>query len=382
MNNLLEKPMTTLIYNSNYLADLIYQTNITFTKQIPKAGVNIANNKINMKINPEFWVTLTTLEQIAVLEHECFHLLMNHIPRFIEVFGKNSKQMKNANIAMDLAINQYINNLPEFVVTFEKMQKHFPDIKPKETWEYYYDFFKSKAESGEMQKGEGDGCFDSFDDHSDWGDSDISPETAKEIIKDAVNKAKDSFEANRGIISGHLQTLIDTLNYVPKNWKSDIRMFVAKTQEIVIESSRKVRNRRYGIVFPGEKKESLLHLALVVDTSGSISEDQLAQFGAEIDNISDHAIITLMEADSEVKSIKRYKKGQKFEITGRGGTAYQPALDKAKELDIDGLIYFGDMDNFGEVLTKPKYPVLWAIVGNQDAPATWGKRTKIEVTKK
>lgn len=382
MDNRLEKAMTVLIYNNNYMADLIYQTHITFTKSMPTACVQIKNNKILMKINPDFWDTMTTLEQIAVLEHECYHLLNNHIPRFIEIFGNTSKQMSNANIAMDLAINQYISNLPAQCIDFDEFKKHLPDILPKETWEHYYAFFKDQIEKGNIKESEdGNGLFSSFDDH-DWGDCDCSAETAKEVIKDAVNKAKDSHAQRGGRISGDMQTLIDTLNYVPKNWKSDIRMFVAKTQNIKIEQNRKVRNRRYGVIFPGEKKESVLHLALAVDTSGSISEEQLSQFGAEIDKVADFAQVTVIEADSEVKNVYLYKKGQKFSVSGRGGTAYQPALDKAKDLDVDGLIYFGDMDNFEEELIKPKYPVLWAIVGDQKPPATWGRQTKIEVRTK
>jgi predicted metal-dependent peptidase len=67
-------------------------------------------------------------------------------------------------------------------------------------------------------------------------------------------------------------------------------------------------------------------------------------------------------------------------VKGRGGTAYQPAFDFFNKIEIDGMIYFGDMDCFDtEEIKKPKYPVMWAIVGNQAPPADFGYKTKIEL---
>ena len=67
-------------------------------------------------------------------------------------------------------------------------------------------------------------------------------------------------------------------------------------------------------------------------------------------------------------------------IKGRGGTAYQPAFDyfNASKDCVDGVIYFGDMDS-ADTPTKPSYPVLWAIVGNQNPPCEWGRKTTIEI---
>ena len=40
------------------------------------------------------------------------------------------------------------------------------------------------------------------------------------------------------------------------------------------------------------------------------------------------------------------------------------------------MIYFGDMDS-SDVPEKPKYSVLWAIVGSQNPPVTWGSKIYI-----
>jgi predicted metal-dependent peptidase len=102
---------------------------------------------------------------------------------------------------------------------------------------------------------------------------------------------------------------------------------------------------------------------------------------AEIGNIAKYATITVVEADSEVKNSYVYDPKKTYTVKGRGGTAYQPAFDWFnKQKEIDGVIYLGDMDCFDlEEIKKPKYPVLWAIIGDQNPPVAWGSKTKIEI---
>ena len=161
------------------------------------------------------------------------------------------------------------------------------------------------------------------------------------------------------------------------NWKQQLRRFVANSMEVKIESSRKKRNRRYGIKIPGYVKTEELHIGVAIDTSGSVSNEALSQFMKEIEQIAKYAKVTVVEADAEVKNSYVFKPKKEYNISGRGGTAYQPAFDFFnKEKDIDALIYFGDMDSADQP-SKPKYPVLWAIVGNQQPPGDFGAQIRI-----
>jgi predicted metal-dependent peptidase len=62
---------------------------------------------------------------------------------------------------------------------------------------------------------------------------------------------------------------------------------------------------------------------------------------------------------------------------GRGGTAYQPAITKAVELKVDGIIYMGDADA-ADTPIDPKKPFLWALVRNSPPPAKFGKVIRIK----
>ena len=57
----------------------------------------------------------------------------------------------------------------------------------------------------------------------------------------------------------------------------------------------------------------------------------------------------------------------------------QDAIEKAIELEVDGMIYFGDGDIWSEDVLKPKFPFLWAMVRGNKAPVDWGAVCQVEV---
>jgi predicted metal-dependent peptidase len=118
-----------------------------------------------------------------------------------------------------------------------------------------------------------------------------------------------------------------------------------------------------------------LKLGFLIDTSGSVSDESLSRAFAELDALG-HLVaeITIIEADCTVQNVYKYEKGKTKSVSGRGGTAYQPAIDEAIKRKLNGIIYFGDGDTCGETLQQPKVPFLWLMVNEHcTPPATWGK---------
>ncbi len=389
-----------LLQESRFYGEMVLTMNIRVTHSVPTAGVCI-KDKVELHINPTFFDALTPKERVAVLKHECAHLLNDHIPRSKvlapEAYQKSDKidgiinQMKHyaINIAADAAINPGIPNIGKdciFPSQFGMPNGH--------TMEDYFIALKEQERQGKNPFAHMEGPDDSgsckgtpkktnvtrFDDHPLWSESEGDHETLREKIKQHVKQASKA----AGSVSYSDQVLIDRLLHTPKDWKSDLKRFAAKSMNIILDSSRKKRNRRYGVQYPGNIKVELLHIGVAIDTSGSISEEALTQFMAEIGNIAKYAKVTVLEADAEVKNSYEFDPKKTYAVSGRGGTAYQPAFDYFnKETEVDGVIYMGDMDCFDkEEIKKPAYPVLWAIVGDQDPPVSWGSRTKIEVKRK
>jgi len=205
---------------------------------------------------------------------------------------------------------------------------------------------------------------------------------AKEFAKDIIRKAKELCNKNYGNIPGEVVQQIDELLKTEKPivpWGKVLRMFCASCAESILEYTMKRISKRFDIR-PGTRKGDVLNLAVAVDTSGSISDDQLKLFFNEIRWIwKNGAKITVYEADCNVCA--EYKFSGKFtgKVHGRGGTDLEPVLKKV-EGRYDALIYFTDF--YAPKIDKQyKIPVLWVLtteLEKKDYPYRWGKFVKIE----
>jgi len=374
-----------------FYAEIVAQMRRFNTPSIKTAGVCIKDD-IELHINNDWFETLPIEQRAGVLKHECEHILRDHIVRLKEIapyiYTKtddlaqnimNNMKHQSLNIAADCAVNSNINpkELPEWCVFAEKYK-----LQPGQTVEWYHEQLKKEDKNkpkpqpgdGHPEDGEGEG----FPSHSLWGDSEGTKEVIKEKIKQAINKAAEKARS-AGRMTSEQELLVSKLNAHTVNWKQQLSRFVARAIESTIESSKKKRNRRYGIMYPGSVKVEDLHIGVAIDTSGSVSDQALTQFMSEIGNIAKYAKVTVVEADSSVKNHYTYDPKKKYKVKGRGGTAYQPAFTWfTEETEVDAVIYFGDMDISDEV-KKPKYPVLWAIVGNQPPPAKFGSEIRVRV---
>lgn len=370
--------IVSLFQNERFYGEVIMGMSRVSAPKLGTIGVCI-KDRVELHVDYEYFNTKTLAEQVALLKHEAGHILNDHIPRFKtidptildkmkelpEAIIRNEK-FKSMNIAADLALNCNIRDLPEGGC----FPRNF-DLEDGYTMEWYLEKLKNNEKMKQMMN---------FDPHLIWSKSDGGKEEIKAKINQLVNKAAASARA-AGCMSSNDELLVDRLNHKAKDWRALVKRFAANLIETKIESSRKKRNRRYGIRLPGYTKTQEMHLGVAIDTSGSVPDTALNQFMSEIACIAKYAKVTVVEADSEVKNTYEFDPKKKYKISGRGGTAYQPAFNFfSEDKTIDGVIYFGDMDTSDKV-SKPKYPVLWAVYGNQAPPADWGWRTKIEINR-
>lgn len=377
-----------LINKKPFYAHLVIGMRKEFTNRIPTAGVSITD-KVNLIINPDFFRTLNPIEQAAVLEHECLHVVMNHFKR------REHRKHRMYNVAADMAINDYIKGLPKEIRLMKDgkpvTDKEGKEVKSKlifakdmqlpqfQTSEYYYEQLQKRQDQNKDQQYEPGQ--DTLDDHDVWGESIDNDEVIDEKIKGLVKPAMDAAR-KAGQFPHDLEKLVSALFNKAKDWRQDLQKFAAKNTEILGESSRKVRNRRYGILFPGYKKMPHLTLAVAVDTSGSVPDEALDQFMAEIAKIEKQgATIWIIESDADVHACYKFDPRKKIKFHGRGGTSFGPALRKAEELDVDGVIYMTDGDDYGPETKKPSFPVMWALLKGCQIRYKWGYKTFIEVRK-
>lgn len=434
---LLEQTIVELIFAQPFYANLIMSMRREFTTKIPTLGVNVTD-QVNLFVNPYFFCSMNLLERVDVLKHEAHHVINNHFVRFRDIEPKvfdnvekslydrvvSMQKASTINKAADAAINEYLPNLPRKVNLFDEngnpvvnpteivdekgnkvpntdpnagkiieadlvfvdlLKKKFPNIENKQNMEYYYEFLKEQQDKDGQN---GTGQMIVLDDHDIWHETDNTEDDITQKVKEVVNKAvEQTSEKDMGKLSGDILAAIEKLNHTPKDWRQDIQRFSARCAETVIESSRKVRNRRYGILYAGNKTYPKLKLTIGLDSSGSVGDEELSQFFAEMVRLHNMNIdLTVIECDAQVNSVYKFDPKKPFKVNGRGGTAFKPVFEhiEKEKLETDGLIYFTDGGCYGEDIKKPKYPVLWALSSpfQLDNSINFGSQTKVEVRKR
>jgi predicted metal-dependent peptidase len=125
-----------------------------------------------------------------------------------------------------------------------------------------------------------------------------------------------------------------------------------------------------GIIMPGPYDESISHVVIAFDTSGSVPDDDLSRFAritGDIMRRNKPKRLTLIMCDADVDEdsvleINDWKDWPKeIKTTGRGGTSFKPVFDYVRKSRIQPscLVYLTDM--YGDFPTDPiTYPVFWA----------------------
>lgn len=371
-----------------FYAHFLNRMDVQWGTKLPTAGVSITD-KINFYINPIFFNSLDTVQQMELVEHEIEHIVYLHPLRAKDYISsdKNAQgRFKCANIAMDAYINENKPNLcRDLGVTFQRLNDELTKLQSpfrvsgNDPWEVNYEKLMQAAKDND--DGEGDGFGDPIDDHSAWGESTesgVSKEIAEGIIREAANKAQQA--TGIGNMPEHMMRQISDLNKSTVNWKRELRKFFVNSLRYDFERTRNRRNRRYGVIQPGRRKKPNLHVAVCLDSSGSVYDAAFAQFFAELGQIADMGVkITCIDCDTAVAAVYEYDKKKKPQRFGNGGTSYSPGIEKAKELEVDGILYFGDLD-CSDTPQDPKKPFLWCVVGpNRNRPGNFGEIVAVEV---
>lgn len=312
---------------------------------------------------------------LGVLEHEILHIVFGHL--FVE-FQDHTR----GNVAKDLVCNSI---LPEETLPGKYIIPETYGFPRDKSCMWYYTHlkdnktYKDQCQSGAF--GVGGVLSHIMSSHKMWDDvkTDL---VSKEFLKDVVRKSKDLCNKNYGNIPGSVIEQIEELlkrgkPVVP--WGKVLRMFCATSAESVLDYTVKRISKRYN-TRPGTRKADVLNLAVAVDTSGSISNDQLILFFNEIKWIwKNGAVVTVYEADANICSTYRFKGKFSGTVHGRGGTDLEPVL-KEVEGKYDALIYFTDF--YAPVIEKRyKIPTLWVLTTELDKssyPYKWGKHIKIQ----
>lgn len=337
---------------------------------IPTAGVMINPDtaQFEMLYNPKFFADLTDLERTDILKHEFYHVLFEHVTGRMPT----DVNLKLWNIATDLAINSHLHNLPKGGLIPGEPDTPFEHLPRGESAEWYlanmpeFDNDKGDNQSGPSSsesQGQGssggdpsdgdsqsDGIPDTLDDHSGWQEcSQEVKDMAKERLKEVVRKAAEEASASNrwGSVSHDTRKKVMKMLETKVDWRKVLRYFVKSSQRANRSSSIKRINRRYAYVHPGRKSNRVARVAVSVDQSGSVDDNMLALFFAELNKLAQIAEFVVIPFDTRVDESKvfTWKKGQTKlpERVLAGGTCFDAPTDYVNNEGFDGHIILTDM---------------------------------------
>jgi predicted metal-dependent peptidase len=310
------------------------------------------------------------------------------------------------NIAADIVVNQYIANwdLPKSAVTLTT----FPDmeLEADQSMEYYYQRLEELKEMCERHaKGsdpDGDAppypiSMDAFrriygrqhhSDHSRWSDSAKAAQNRglEEALENRLLNAANRISAeNFGQIPEEIRQMVDGIREKQRpriDWRRLMGLFAGSHGGTRISHTLKRISRRYG-TRTGIRNKRTMRIVVVIDTSGSIDEDTLSLFLAEIEGIrSSDAEITIKESDAAVQACYRYRNCMTPSCKGGGGTDFDPAFqyfNSGKAGAADACIYLTD-GYASEPTVRPRIALLWVLTpdGHDSPHLKWGKRISIK----
>lgn len=353
-------------------------------------------NGTRIAYSPDAVEKHTDAELAGIIAHEVMHCALLH------PYRRGHRDQKLWNQACDYAINSEVLGsglkLPADVlidpqfdglsaeVIYSKLkaaEQNQPEPEGEENEEEKdqpaddADQEQDGPSTGEVEDAPADGNGEGDGEGEGEGTGEASPEPMSESDwKIAAEQAND-VARGAGKLPGGVAEQVKAARKIAADWRSILREFVEHT--IPNDYSWMHPNRRHiaqGLYLPGVSKENLGHIAVAVDTSGSISSRQLATFAAELNAIVNECraeLVTVLYADTQVQRTQEFSEGEEIvlDAIGRGGTAFGPTFEAVAKWEQPpvAMLYFTDLDSYDQP-AAPDYPVLWVtdLAVTRDAP--------------
>jgi len=375
----------TLLNHQPFFGQIALNTPTIFTDSIETMGVD----GVSLFVNPKFVEEKSQAELCGVIAHECLHVALLHPTR------RGQRDPKKWNVATDHAVNLellkairaddgYLMELPDDCLAdpqYEGMSadtiyNRLPDDKGDDGGDPGEDKGEDGDQPGDQPSnqpgdspGDTGGCGEVFD-----APADVSVEEIEAEIKQKVVQAAHSARA-QGKLPGNMESMIDDMLKPVVDWKSKLREHFERV--FPSDYSWMRPNRRFlheGLYLPGVEKDGTGHIVVGVDTSSSVSDDEIKQFIGEINSICEDVVpekVTVIYCHTDVWAVDEFEADEDFTVRPRrgGGTEFVPVFEEVEKRGIQpkALIYLTDLGCNGYP-TTPSYPVIWGATDRYSTP--------------
>ena len=400
----LTKARTQLILDRPFLGNLVLRL------QLKAAGSWCKTSATDAKCfyyNPEFIDNCDNSQIKFVLIHEALHCALTHFAR------RGNRDKHKWDLACDFAINpllvkegftppldlpifhKYKGMIAEEIypmiddnIDEEPFDQHLYDDNPEDEQESSDGGMAEDALEGESSNDSSSGSGTSSTNQQ----SEQLAEKPQPLTPDEINTLASQWQKNlassaqlahqAGKLDETFAKLVDFFLQPQVSWQSLLAQYMSNLARDDFSYNRP--SRRQGNAILPTLRSAQIDLSIAIDTSGSITQQEIDEFVSEVDAIKGNirASITLMACDEQLKPqhIWRFEAWEQLEfpagLGGGKGTNFNPVFDYLNTQDNHEklLIYFTDAKG---VFPKyePNYPVLWLVKGKETVP--WGQRIQL-----
>lgn len=348
-------------------------------------------------INEKFFMeVLNENTRVGVMAHEIVHVCLEHAFRC----GLRNPQIWN--IAIDFVTNALLVaekfELPGPYRTFDTIMtpgcgalvdSRFDDMSEEQVYDYLMKNLPPEAtkepEEGEGEEGRGSGGLQDgngpgkkqrgngrpLPDMDDMMPPSGTPEE-QEQQRQATHRAivnAAAMERTMGVGSGLGQRLAGRLTQPKERWFDRLRRYVTDLTYHNYNWAKVNRRvlRTIGIISPDMRDETIRHLVIAVDLSGSITDEIVDYFASHMNKILDDCKpvkMSVMYFDDGVDRTDEYTVQDlpiKFVARGGGGTNFIPVFEEVDKLEAPPSALIFLTDTYGAFPSEaPSYPVIWA----------------------
>lgn len=377
----------------------------------------------NKKYCAEFIEKLPEPQVRGVVLHENLHVLLKHLLFGIDMFKKNAMI---ANIAADFVVNAIIKDITsqvngELLVDLPEGGLFDPMFKGwsmREVFNYIYKENSGGGGGSGKEKGEGDGdgdgegddsgsgggekknkkikvngkeydVSDQFDEH-DFESAKKTPEEIKET-DERIDRAIREGGILAGRMGGNIPRAISDVLEAKIDWKAVLREFVSSSTKGKDEFTWRKMNKRQlanDIYLPSVEDETVGEIIYAVDTSGSISDEDLSKVAGELASLCEMCQperVRVLWWDTEVHGEQIFEGdysniAKMLKPQGGGGTRVTSVSDYIikKGITAECLIVHTDGYVESNINWKLKLPTLWLVTMCRSFDPPAGKKVMVD----
>lgn len=348
-----------LAYNRPYIANAVWAL---VPVEKPGLGTLAVDKYWRLYYDPEVEKMWTVDNLVAVLYHEVNHLLREHNER-----GETKSEHFDWNLAADAEINDDLEDekcwdMPKGYMTPEAIQQ-----KRNLMAEVYYEAIQKMKKdqgkgSGQLTKGNGkDGegsptgpampgngkCGSAAGGQSqDYEDGPPDANTPglkpgeQDVMKKQVAQEIQEASKSRGNVPAHLDRWAKDRLKEKVDWRKTLATHMRNCVAHVAGASdytfKKMSRRNSGDIILPATHSPVANVAVVLDTSGSMSQGMVTQAVTEVGGIlrsqGANLGVSVLAVDAQVHKVQKVFKKEQIQLRGGGGTDMRIGIDGAMQL--------------------------------------------------